>query len=70
VYNVLSPAGGSWDTAASKIFTMIEMTFCGKASEQGILKCQMVVCAIKKKIRQSERIKKWLGGVPFVAQQK
>ena len=37
---------------------LIELTFCGEDSEQGILKCQTVLCAIKKKIRESERTKK------------
>lgn len=62
VSNVPSPAGGCWRTAVSKVFTMIELTFCGKDSEQGIVKCQTVVRATKKKIRQSKRIKNSLEG--------
>lgn len=55
------PACGFWDTAVSYVATTLQLTFCGRDSKQGILKCQTVVRAIKEK-NAKRKDGEWLGG--------
>lgn len=53
-----------WGYSMSKAPTAMALTFCGKDSKEGILKCQMMIYKVsdKEKLRQSKRMKNGLEG--------